>query len=620
MSEPKVLDFNPATNILWALRMRCESAIFPMSHRPPSLGWTERFGKKHPEYFALLANGKRDLDLKDRSYRSHLCYTNPDVLAETTKEIKAYRSGKHASELNVPERTTRRYPNNRGWSPNVAYGKYFSILPHDSFRACHCPKCSLLATPEGTSYDRQNSKMVWTFVEQYAKKIKPILPDQKLVCLAYSSYSHPYEGMNKLPDNVIVGLCTAYLNRPFNLYRPGMYSDFEKTIENWDNISTEPLAFWLHFLYRWARPQRYAVPVHIPDMYNKVIKKMAKHGRWTYIQLNEDSIMYEIFNRYMLMRMLYSPELNYKELFEDYLNRFYGPKAASVIRNIYDQVEKACIGSFKKNAGRIVIWEEFFTPDMVVECRKMVDKATELAKGSEYEEAVGLFSKYYVGLLEKGAEDFDIHVRQVMKNGTSKGCICKKRSDIKLDGILDEEAWKKPTRALRLVNNVTGKRTLWETTVNPVRAKDALYFGFTCYDPNAMKRKANKEMTDNSVEIFLDPDHNHNSYYQLLIDMTGKITDIYYEGNGEKGNHGWNSKAETAVKVYPDRWVLEVKIPRSVFPENTLRPLKPWGANFCRTINVDDLINKDDRFSSWSKMIRGSFHQPDLFGHLIFQN
>ena len=28
---------------------------------------------------------------------------------------------------------------NRGWPEHVAYAGYFSLLPHDGFRACTCP-------------------------------------------------------------------------------------------------------------------------------------------------------------------------------------------------------------------------------------------------------------------------------------------------------------------------------------------------------------------------------------------------------------------------------------------------------------------------------------------------
>ncbi|NLX95723.1 MAG: hypothetical protein GXY83_06065 [Rhodopirellula sp.] len=31
---------------------------------------------------------------------------------------------------------------NRGWPEHVAYAGYFSLLPHDGFRACTCPRCA----------------------------------------------------------------------------------------------------------------------------------------------------------------------------------------------------------------------------------------------------------------------------------------------------------------------------------------------------------------------------------------------------------------------------------------------------------------------------------------------
>ena len=616
-TELQDLSFTPDANILWNLRMRGSSMPLPMSHQSARMGWKDRFGATHPEYFALLANGKRNLDAKNPEYRDQLCYNNPDVLKEILNEVKAFSDGRNASEIGIPERITKRYPYNRGWDPDVAFGNNFSLLPHDSFAPCQCPECMKHAAPKGTLHKEQDSKLVWSYIDRAARELKNISPDTRIVCLAYESYSRPYPEMKKLPDNVIVGFCCDDLKRPYMLYYKDNFKEFEKLVGQWDELSGGPMAFWLHCLYRWAQPQNYAVPIHIPEMYDRVVKVMAEHGRYAYIQTDEDSIMYELFSRYQLMKKLYSPELDSRALFNDYLEKFYGPQAAPVIKQIYDDIEKKDIDMLTSKAGKIETWDKFFTPETIASYRKKVIEAEKATAGSQYEKAVKLFSKYYIGLLEKGEQDFDKNIRQTLKNPASKSSICNQRGPIVIDGVIDEKAWDAPIRRLPMVNNVNGKPTQWPTEVRLTRSSDKLYFAFICQDPQTMNRSLQKGEME-CIEIFMDPSHGHNSYYQIMIDMDGTVSDIYHQGNGEQGSLGWKSDTEAAVKRYPDHWVMEVAIPRKSFPENELLPTHPWGANFCRTMQKPPV--KEDRFSTWSQMIRGSFAQPDMFGHLFFEN
>ncbi len=617
-SELKAMNVIPSESILWYLRMRGSSSMIALNHRPASLNWKGRYGKNHPEYFALLSNGRRDLEPDKPSYRDHLCYTNPDVMKITLDEINLYRSGAPASKLGLSKRHLYFNSANNGWPTGVCSDNYFSVLPHDSYRMCQCPNCKKYAMPQNTPYSGQSSKLIWSFVDRCARQVKQgKYPDTKIVCLAYSSYSDPYPGMPKLPDNVIVGFCSSELKRPYFLHYKDNFKRFEKLAAEWDAKSEGPLAFWMHYLYRWAQPQHYAVPIHTPQMYQDVLQVMKKHGRWAYIQLNTDSIMFELFNRYMTLRQLYNPELKWQDMFNDYINKFYGPKAGPIIKKVYDEIGKLSVAQLQQRSGRNDIWDKYYTPEFLKDCRKQVNEALKLAKGTEYEDAVKLFSQYYLGLMEDGQKFFDKNIRQVMKKGSAKVSFCRLRGPIKIDGVMDEKAWGKPIRRLPLYNNVNGAPTKWSTRVAITRSKDMLYFGFICEDPKTLERSSKKGDHD-AVEIFLDPNHDHNSYYQLFITMDGKVTDVYFEGDGEKGNHGWTSNAKVAVKRYKDKWVMEVAIPRKSFPENTTNPKHPWGANVCRTMSHPP--RPEDKFSTWSRMIRGKFHQPDMFGHFIFTN
>ena len=161
-SELKVMGVVPSESILWFMRMRGSSSMISLNHRPAALNWKGRFGKKHPEYFALLANGRRDLDVNKHSYRDHLCYTNPDVMKITMDEINMFRSGQPAAKLGIKKRYLDFNAANNGWPTGTASNNYFSVLPHDSYRMCHCPGCKKFALPQGTPYSGQASKLVWS--------------------------------------------------------------------------------------------------------------------------------------------------------------------------------------------------------------------------------------------------------------------------------------------------------------------------------------------------------------------------------------------------------------------------------------------------------------------------
>jgi hypothetical protein len=615
-AEVKELDWNPADNILWELRMRGSSDILPMNHRPPRTAWVERFATTHPEYFALLANGRRDLDPDTPGYRSHLCYTHPDVMNTMIGDIEAYQHGKNASVIGIDERHARFDASNNGWDPGVSFGNTFSVTPHDSFRACHCDTCSSLLN-EGADDPRiRHSRLVFTYVDKLARELKQRGNPAVITCLAYSTYSFPYEDMPPLPDNVVIGVCPTYINRPFYLYCKDNFEQLENLVKNWDAHTDGPLAYWFHYLYRFRRPERCGVPVHIPHMTDRVFKMLAQHGRWMFMQQDPDSVTMEALNRYLMQKLCYDPSLDVDVLVADYVQGLYG-SAAPTVQRILDDVEQRCIAMFTADAGQIAIWEEYFPPSVIADYRRMADEAVAQAQGTESETAVRLFSKYYVGLMEEGQARFDKNVRAVVDRADARSCMCAvgDRGPLVIDGKLDEEAWNAPTRTLRFGNNINGKPTEWPTYVKLLWDQQNLYFAFICEDPQTLERSLMEGDAD-TVEIWLDPQHDHNSCYQILIDMAGRIEDIFFEGGGEEGQPAWESKAEVAVQRQTNQWIVEVAVPRAGMTDGLKFPTGPWGANFCRSSR--QVTNPQDRFSRWSPLLFGAFNKPDLFGHIYF--
>lgn len=617
--EFKDLDFTQVNNLIWVMRQRTSTIVLPMQHMPPRLGWKERFGASHLEYFALLENGKRDVNAQKADYREHLCNTNPEIPKIVAGDVQAYLQGKSPGDVGIPTRYSERNIYTNGWPPDVFYGNIVAITPNDSFRSCHCEECKKLQSDPALPYGAKDSKQAWNYAVNCAKAIAKIAPDVKVATLAYSSYCIPPENMDKLPSNMIIGLCPAFINRPFNLTAPEKYQELIALFQKWQKLSSNPLAFWFHYLYRYNRPHHYGVPMYLPHLTGQLWKDFAKYGKWVYIEQDGDSLLFEQLNRYLMMRLSYEPGQNVDDLLNDYFLTSYGP-AAPVMKKIFDDIEKRCTELTQKDAGQMTIWDEYFAGSVLDRYAKETEEALKLAGNTQYGEQVKLFDKYYLGLMRDGYNKYVKNVKEVLNSNGASVSIASVTDPIVVDGNLDEASWTKENahNKLKMRNNVDGKGTAWPTEVKLLRSPDKLYFAFTCHDPETMKRSENEGSTD-TIEIFMDPAHSHDTYYHIQIDMAGRITDTSYEGGGEPGQETWNSKAEVAIKKHEDRWVVEIAVPRSSFNNGLKDPTnRPWGANFCRAI-LNPPVPKD-RFSCWSPLLVGSFKQPDMFGHMYFQH
>lgn len=192
--------------------------------------------------------------------------------------------------------------------------------------------------------------------------------------------------------------------------------------------------------------------------------------------------------------------------------------------------------------------------------------------------------------------------------------------DIRIDGVLDEAAWTKadrifltPFEKMQELKVKTIVRTLW--------SKDKLYVAFECFDDKIrnMKFQQRKQddpdiWKDSSVEIFINPGGDRNTYYQFIINPASVMTDIAIKTlEGQKSfDPSWNSGAEVAVKINDDSWVVEMAIP---FKSMKFEPTDGVSlvSNFCRSryLNSDD---KATQLQTWSSILTRGFHDVDKFG------
>jgi len=393
--ERAAIGFTPVENRLWELRMRGASFQIPLNHYPSGTRWVERFGREHPEYFALYPDGSRSN--VDRTDDGHLCYTEPGVIRESVADVRAFLAGRDSESRGLarihPITKKPMNDDNRGWPEHVAYAGYVSLLPHDGFRACTCPRCAaeVLSVKGG-----EHSRLVWPYVARCAAEV----PEAKITCLAYGSYARPYPGMEVLPANVVVGFC-AY-SHPASLYYEDTFEQYQQSVRSWAERSHGKLAFWQHYLASNRDEESVGVPEHTPEMYARVARVMAGYGDHVFCEMMADSIQFELFNRYLLMKLFYDPTLDEREIFRDFVLTFYGPQAGPLLAEIYADIEAKCIERFRSKSAAGSIWERLFSEAAMRAYQDKADRALKAAAGTRYEPAVTAFTSYYLGLMERG--------------------------------------------------------------------------------------------------------------------------------------------------------------------------------------------------------------------------
>ena len=180
-----------------------------------------------------------------------------------------------------------------------------------------------------------------------------------------------------------------------------------------------------------------------------------------------------------------------------------------------------------------------------------------------------------------------------------------------LDGKLDDAVWQQAPvvsgftvfETDTLTNPQTSFRVLWDDR--------CLYFGVLCDEPMMDRlspvRYAHDEhaVFDNeAIEVFLDPHHTHDLYYQLAFNCAGSLYD------GEREATVWDSNAQVATCLGGDFWSAELAVPWGPL-KATPRAGKVVGFNVNRDRNVGEKT-----WGAWARVMNG-FHDPERFAHLV---
>lgn len=248
-----------------------------------------------------------------------------------------------------------------------------------------------------------------------------------------------------------------------------------------------------------------------------------------------------------------------------------------------------------------------------------------------------------------GPDDGDSRVRVVtLPTGASATAAAPARLDvprlrvaratgaIRLDGRLDEPAWRTVGPTSAFVDTMSGAPVPQEAFVHALWDDESLYVAFVIEDDFLSSPFRNPDdhlWEKDCAEIMLDPDGDGRNYFELQASPRGTVFDTRYDTRripGPFGHVDWNSGMRVGVNtgagrvdddVDDERYVVEVAIPwaglRAGLPAPTTPPAvgTVWRANFY----VMDTTRNGVRASAWSPPRIPDFHFPPRFGELVFE-
>jgi hypothetical protein len=183
---------------------------------------------------------------------------------------------------------------------------------------------------------------------------------------------------------------------------------------------------------------------------------------------------------------------------------------------------------------------------------------------------------------------------------------------ITLDGQLQEADWQKAPVVSGFTNYLNGELAPVQSNFRVLYDDQYLYFGIQNDEPKmdqlqavAVPRDEHAIFRTEVMELFIDPGHTHDHYYQLAFNAAGSLYD------GERESTHWNSNAVIAPHLGDDCWSVEVAVPWADLGGAVL-PGRVIGFNLNRTRHLETA----SQYLTWTDVI-GGFHDPARFAHLV---
>ena len=195
-----------------------------------------------------------------------------------------------------------------------------------------------------------------------------------------------------------------------------------------------------------------------------------------------------------------------------------------------------------------------------------------------------------------------------------------------LDGVLDDPDWlcAKPSEPFADISADTlGAK---ETTVKMLWDDDYFYIGATIIEDKIvanLKQRDTIIWKENDFEVFLDPDGDRESYFEIEINAIGTVMDLMMNKPYSDGGNfymPWDCPGLVVTTSHDDAaWYAEMAVPRKSVMVGFTKPdeLPLWRVNFSR---VEWMRQDREENWVWSPTGKIDMHMPELWGYVYFED
>ncbi len=185
-----------------------------------------------------------------------------------------------------------------------------------------------------------------------------------------------------------------------------------------------------------------------------------------------------------------------------------------------------------------------------------------------------------------------------------------------IDGTLAEGEWDDAAHISGFLTIREGAEPEANTEAWIAKTSTRLLMAIRCHEPLMSEADSVTEEPDSGrifrdevVEIFIDADNDHETYYHLAVNSIGTVYDASL-GEGQVTGSDFNSGMTAAVAQEDNAWTVEVAIPFSALAVAGSDDI--WGFNIGRERHIPEHSEN----TAWSAT--GSrFHAPWRFGDLV---
>jgi hypothetical protein len=260
----------------------------------------QKYGKEHPEYFALV-DGERKLEMGGGG--PELCLTNPDVLHIVTDTVLDALK-KHPEMENI------------------------SVSQNDNDKYCRCPKCAVIDEREGTPMGS-----LLTFVNAVADEVAKKYPNVMVGTLSYWYSRKPPKTIKPRPS-VQIQLCSieCCVLHPINDPSCEKNVQFCQDLANWGKMCNK-ISIWNYN----TNFSNYLLPC--PNL--RVIEPniryfVANNAMGIFMQAAGNALGAELsdLRNYVIANLLWDPTRSGQKLIDEFLDLHYGRAAGPIRRFI----------------------------------------------------------------------------------------------------------------------------------------------------------------------------------------------------------------------------------------------------------------------------------------------